>query len=78
MPTATKGAAVYLSATDIEALHNAQDHLSTLLESAGSSPPELSHALAGVYAILHKVSQARRTRDRSKIVAKALKAAASE
>lgn len=78
MPTAAKGAAVYLSAADIEALYHAQDHLSTLLESAGVAVPELSQALAGVYAILDKVSQARRTRSRSQVVAKALRAAASE
>lgn len=78
MPMTSKGAAVYLSAADIEALHHAQDHLSTLMESAGVEVPELSQALVGVYAILDKVSQARLKRARGQVVAKALKAAASE
>ncbi|MGZ0787627.1 hypothetical protein ACXM5X_32315 [Pseudomonas saponiphila] len=77
MPTVDKGTTVYLSAADIEALHHAQDHLSTLLESAGVAVPELSQALAGVYAVLDKVSKARRARARGQVVARALKAAAS-
>ncbi|NWA11975.1 hypothetical protein [Pseudomonas gingeri] len=72
MPIATKGAAIYLSAADIEALHHAQDHLSTLLESAGVAVPELSQALAGVYAIIDKVSQVRRKQAKGQLVARAL------
>lgn len=75
MPTAAKGAAVYLSAVDIEALHYAQDHLSTLMESAGVEVPELVLALAGVHAILGKTYRVSRRRQ---VVARALKAAASE
>lgn len=78
MLTAAKGAAVYLSAADIEALHHAQDHLATRMESASVEVPELVQALAGVHAILDKVSQARKSRARSQVVARALKAAARE
>lgn len=78
MPNSFKGAAVYLSATDIEALHHAQDHLSTQLESTSTEVPELLQALAGVHAILSKVTQAQRTRARSSAVAKALKVAESD
>lgn len=73
MPIAAKGATVYLSASDIEALHHAQDHLSTLVESASVEVPELSLALAGVHAILDKTYRVSR---RQQVVAKALKLAA--
>lgn len=73
MSIAAKGATVYLSASDIEALHHAQDHLSTLLESAGVEVPELIQALAGVHAILDKTHRVSRRRN---MVAKALKVAA--
>lgn len=75
MPIAAKGAAVYLSAADIEALHHAQDHLSTLMESACVEVPELTKALTGVNAILDKT---RRVSRRRNIVAHALKVAAGE
>ena len=70
-----RGTTVYLSGADIEALEHAQDHLSTQLESAGVEVAELSQALAGVYAILHKASQARKKRTRGQMIAKAVKAA---
>lgn len=70
-----KGAAIYLSAADIEALHHAHDHLSTRYESASVEVPELVQALAGVHSILDKVSKARKARTRGAVVAKALKVA---
>lgn len=73
MPMPSSGFSVYLSAADIVALDHAQDHLSTLHESAGVEVPELVLALAGVNRLLDKVRQAQRSSKRREMLARALK-----
>jgi hypothetical protein len=59
-----KGAAVYVNAAELVALHDAYGLLSMLLESAGQPGPELGAAINAVASVLDKAAKVGR-RDRA-------------
>ena len=55
-----RGAGVYITAQEAEAIDNALDLISTTLESASVIPPELSNASAGLHSLIEKFYAVRR------------------
>lgn len=55
-----KGAGVYMTAKEAEAIDNALDLISTTLERASVIPPELANASAGLHSLKDKFSAVRR------------------
>jgi hypothetical protein len=49
-----KGAGIYMTAQELEAIDNALDLISTTLESASVIPPELANASTGLYSLKEK------------------------
>lgn len=68
----TKGANVYLSAQELDALHEAGSFLSGLLEASPGDVPELIAAKAGLHSIIDKVAKARNAEAKRSVVKKAL------
>lgn len=58
----TKGASVYLSAQELDALHTANDHLMGLLDSASDEAAiaDLIGAKTGLHRIIEKARKSRR------------------
>jgi len=73
--TTDKGASVYVSAAEREALANAAGLLSALLEAASNPGPELPAALRAVYSMLEKANKAERGSRKRALVRQALRAA---
>ena len=73
--TTDKGASVYVSAAELEALANAAGLLSSLLEAASNPGPELPAALRAVYSVLVKAGKAKRGARKRGLVRQALRAA---
>ncbi|WP_408601700.1 hypothetical protein [Pseudomonas sp. PLMAX] len=55
-----KGAGVYMTAQELEAIDNALDLISTTLERASVIPPELSQASEGLHSLMDKFHAATR------------------
>lgn len=59
---ATQGASIYLTATELTALHDAGGYLSSLIEQSSEPPADLISALEGLHSLIDKVSAARRSK----------------
>lgn len=66
-----KGASVYITGAELDALGNAAGLLSSLLEAADNKGPELPDALHAVYSVLEKAGKAIR-RDSNRAADKSL------
>lgn len=55
-----KGASVYITGAELDALGNAAGLLSAQLEAADNKGPELPEALHAVYSVLKKAGKAKR------------------
>ena len=71
-----KGAAIYVSAADLEGLSQARGLLEMLVEAANTISPEMADALASIDSVSDKARKTRRATARRRVVAKALKVAA--
>jgi hypothetical protein len=71
-----KGAAIYVSAADLEGLSQARGLLTMVLDSASVISPEMAAALAAIDSVSDKAQKARRGSRRRQVVAQALKVAA--
>lgn len=71
-----KGAAIYVSAADLEGLGQARGLLTMVLDSANVISPEMTAALAAIDSVSDKAQKARRGSGRRQVVAQALKVAA--
>jgi len=58
-----KGSSIYVSAPELEALHDAASYLSAILEAASGDTANLIAAKAGLHSIIEKMqASARRTK----------------
>lgn len=62
-----RGAGVYMTALEAEAIDNALDLISTTLERASVIPPELANASVGLHSLKDKFSVVRRRQKASEI-----------
>ena len=69
-----KGAAIYVSAADLEGLSQARGLLTMLLESASTTSPEMAAALEAIDSVADKAQKARRGSGRRQVLRQALKA----
>ena len=74
-----KGASVYITGSELDALGNAAGLLSALLEASDNKGPELPEALHAVYSVLEKAGKSirrdtKRAANRS-LISKALRVA---
>lgn len=72
-----KGTGVYLNALELAAIEKADDHLTSLLESADaeSAIADLQAAKVGLHSIMEKVHKSRRSSARRSTVKAALRVA---
>ncbi|MFJ3487199.1 hypothetical protein ACIPL1_27835 [Pseudomonas sp. NPDC090202] len=70
-----KGAAIYVSAADLEGLSHARGLLGVLLESADVISLEMAAALEAISSVTDKAHKARRASGRHQVVRRALKVA---
>jgi hypothetical protein len=71
-----KGAAIYVSAADLEGLSHARGLLGVLLESANVISPEMAAALEAIHRVTDKAQKAQRGSGRRQVLSRALKVAA--
>ncbi len=69
-----KGASIYITEAELEALQNAQSYLSALLEAANEADL-LIKTKEGLASIEHKVSKARNSAGKRLLITAALRAA---
>ncbi|MDF4211105.1 hypothetical protein P2W50_31125 [Pseudomonas protegens] len=77
MTSAAKGAAIYISATNLEGLSQARGLLSMLLESANTISDEMSAALGAIDSVTAKAQNKQCADRRRQVVRRALKVANS-
>ncbi|MDY1103287.1 hypothetical protein [Pseudomonas aeruginosa] len=59
-----KGSSVYVTAKELEALHDVTGYLSTILEAASGDCTELIEAKAGLHSVIEKAEKSRRLASR--------------
>ncbi|KPB36954.1 hypothetical protein PsaNZ64_00375 [Pseudomonas syringae pv. actinidiae] len=70
-----KGSSVYVSAQELEALHDAASYLSAILEASSGDAANLIAAKAGLHSIIDKAQRGSRAFARRATVNAALRAA---
>lgn len=70
-----KGSSVYVSAQELEALHDAASYLSAILEASSGDAANLIAAKAGLHSIIEKAQKSSRSTTRRTTLKAALRAA---
>lgn len=70
-----KGSSVYVSAQELEALHDAASYLSAILEASSGDAEIIIAAKAGLHSIIEKVQKSSRSTTRRTTLKAALRAA---
>lgn len=70
-----KGSSVYVSAQELEALHDAASYLSAILEASSGDAANLIAAKAGLHSIIEKAQKSSRSTTRRTTLKTALQAA---
>ena len=70
-----KGSSVYVSAKELEALHDAASYLSAILEASSGDAANLIAAKEGLHSIIEKAQKSSRSTSRRTTLKAALRAA---
>ena len=70
-----KGSSVYVTAQELEALHDATSYLSAILEASSGDAAHLMPAKAGLHTVIGKAEKSKRTMTRRSTIKAALRAA---
>jgi DNA-binding phage protein len=73
-----KGSSVYVTAKELESLHDISSYLSAILEASSGDVAHLIAAKSGLHSVIEKAGKSKRAAVRRKAINAALRAAENE